>query len=628
MGVSLKFGHKILLGACVVVVAVFLSFVLFNDYRQTASTRESLHSNMLNMGEVLGTNIGSWLSGRTLLLEGIAESIANDPSPDNITRVLRQSRILASTFIASYVGLEDGRFTIHPERVMPEGFDPRLRGWYKDAAQKTAPALTEPYLGAGIDYLIMTQSVPIKVHDHVAGVLGASLNLDKLAQIINAVDMNGYAFLVSADGKILVHPDKALVTKTLAEVFPENTPAISSDFSEVMEDGKNRILTFTPIAGLPSVNWSIGLSVDKDKAYAALHEFRTTALIATVIAVLVTIGLLGVLINALLRPLRSMGTAMQDIADGEGDLTQRLHCQSRDEFGVMAGSFNRFVERIQHSIREVLLSSNHLTELATRVSQTSNSSLKSSDTQAALTHNVTTAINQLGAAAQEIARNAAHASRRASEAREQTQDSRQVVERSIAAMTELSSQVISTRNEIETLNDKTLQIGHILDVIKGISDQTNLLALNAAIEAARAGDAGRGFAVVSDEVRTLAHRTQQSAQEIHTMIEELQTGASNAVNAMLESQRHSDDNVKVANLAGQHLSSVLVGIGEIDEINLSMATATEEQTSVVDSLDQDISHINGLNQEMVSNLQSTLTACTELENQSYRLQRMVNTFKI
>ncbi|WP_390897923.1 methyl-accepting chemotaxis protein [Pseudomonas citri] len=203
-----------------------------------------------------------------------------------------------------------------------------------------------------------------------------------------------------------------------------------------------------------------------------------------------------------------------------------------------------------------------------------------------------------------------------------------MVQRSISAMSQLSSQVVHTRQDIESLNEKTLNIGRILDVIKGISDQTNLLALNAAIEAARAGDAGRGFAVVSDEVRTLAHRTQQSAEEIHSMIEALQAGAGSAVNAMLESQRHSDDSVNTARLAGERLDRVLQGIGEIDEINLSVATATEEQTSVVDNLDRDISHINELNQAMVGNLQSTLQACTELENQSRRLQQMVNTFKI
>jgi methyl-accepting chemotaxis protein len=629
MRMSLKFGHKILFGACLIVVVVFLSFALFNDYRQSSSTREALQRNLQGMGKVLGINIESWLSGRILLLQGVAESMAAEPTPQNIARLLEQD-IVTSTFVASYVGLADGRFVIRPQRVMPEGFDARQRPWYKDAAQSLKPALTEPYIGAGTDYLVMTQAVPINAKGQVAGVLGANLSLEQLAKIINAVDLNGigYAFLVSADGKILVHPDKALVTKTLAQAFPNGAPTINSDFSEVEENGATRIITFTPIDGLPSVKWSIGLSVDKDKAYAALHEFRRSALIATLVAVLVTLALLGLLIQALLRPLHSMGKAMESIAAGEGDLTQRLNSQSKDEFGVLAQSFNRFVERIQHSIGQVLTSSSQLTALATRVSQASHSSLDSSDAQAALTHNVATAINQLGAAAQEIAQNAAHASHRAADAREQTEHGRQVVERSLVAMSQLSSQVISTRQDIESLNDKTLRIGRILDVIKGISDQTNLLALNAAIEAARAGDAGRGFAVVSDEVRSLAQRTQQSANEIQSMIEELQVGASSAVTAMLASQRHSDDNVKTAHLAGERLNSVLTGIGEMNEINISMAAATEEQTSVVDNLDRDISHITDLNQAMVGNLKSTLQACTELEDQSKRLQQLVNTFRI
>jgi methyl-accepting chemotaxis protein len=150
---------------------------------------------------------------------------------------------------------------------------------------------------------------------------------------------------------------------------------------------------------------------------------------------------------------------------------------------------------------------------------------------------------------------------------------------------------------IESLNSKTVNIGQILEVITSISQQTNLLALNAAIEAARAGEAGRGFAVVADEVRNLAHRTQESAQQVQTMIEELQIGARASVSTMDESQRHSEDSVEIANLAGERLVSVTQRIGEIDGMNQSVATATEEQTSVVESINMDITEINTLNQE-------------------------------
>ena len=183
-------------------------------------------------------------------------------------------------------------------------------------------------------------------------------------------------------------------------------------------------------------------------------------------------------------------------------------------------------------------------------------------------------------------------------------------------------------HNINVLNSKTVNIGQILEVITSISQQTNLLALNAAIEAARAGEAGRGFAVVADEVRNLAHRTQESAQQVQKMIEELQVGARESVSTMGESQRHSLESVDIANLAGERLNSVTQRIGEIDGMNQSVATATEEQTSVVESINMDITEINTLNQEGVENLQSTLRACADLEQQAARLKQLVGSFRI
>ncbi|WP_411268950.1 methyl-accepting chemotaxis protein [Pseudomonas chlororaphis] len=251
-----------------------------------------------------------------------------------------------------------------------------------------------------------------------------------------------------------------------------------------------------------------------------------------------------------------------------------------------------------------------------------------SDEQASRTNSVAAAINQLGAAAQEIARNAAQASQQASDARSLAEDGQQVVDRSILAMNQLSDMISASSSNIETLNSKTVNIGQILEVITSISQQTNLLALNAAIEAARAGEAGRGFAVVADEVRNLAHRTQESAQQVQTMIEELQVGADESVSTMSNSQRHSQDSVEIANQAGERLNSVTQRIGEIDGMNQSVATATEEQTSVVESINMDITEINTLNQEGVENLQSTLRACSDLEQQAARLKQLVGSFRI
>ncbi|HEX4548545.1 MAG TPA: methyl-accepting chemotaxis protein [Pseudomonas sp.] len=629
MNKNLRFSHKILLAAALIVIAAFASFTLYNDWLQRNAIRDDLDNYLKEMGEVTSDNIQTWLNGRILLVENAAQNIAINPQPANVASLLEQ-KSLTSTFMATYLGDATGHFTIRPDVKMPDGFDPRVRPWYKGAESSSTSTLTEPYIDAATGQLIISIATASKQAGQSVGVVGGDLSLQSLVDTLAARDFGGmgYVFLVSADGKILVHPDKALVMKSLKEAYPQDTPRISTDVSEVTVDGTTRIVTFTPIKGLPSVNWYIGLSVDKAKAFAMLSQFRTSAVIATVIAVAIIIALLGMLIRLLIQPLHVMTRAMEDIADGEGDLTKRLTIQNQDEFGVLGTAFNRFVERIHGSIREVSSATGQVNEVALRVVAASNSSMYNSDQQASRTSSVAAAINQLGAAAQEIARNAAQASNQASDARGLAEDGQQVVDRSIKAMNQLSSMLSASSSNIESLNSKTVNIGQILEVITSISQQTNLLALNAAIEAARAGEAGRGFAVVADEVRNLAHRTQESAQQVQTMIEELQVGARESVSTMSDSQRHSQDSVEIANLAGERLNSVTQRIGEIDGMNQSVATATEEQTAVVESINVDITEINTLNQEGVENLQATLRACSDLEQQAARLKQLVGSFRI
>jgi methyl-accepting chemotaxis protein len=626
---SLKFSHKILLAASLVVIATFALFTLYNDYLQRNAIRTNLESYLDEMGEVTAHNIQNWLSGRILLVESAAQSIGSDSAEARVATLLEQ-KALASTFMFSYLGGQDGSFLMRPAEEMPADYDPRARPWYKDAIAAGGSTLTEPYVDAASGELVISIATPAQQSGRNIGVVGGDLGLKALVEIINALDFNGmgYAFLVSGDGKILVHPDSSRVMKSLGELFPGHAPSLDANYAEVDLDGQTRILSFSRVQGLPSVTWYVGISLDKDAAYASLASFRTTALVATVAAVAFILVLLGMLIRVLMRPLTDMGRAMANIAEGEGDLTRRLAVQSRDEFGELATAFNRFVERIHESIREVSSATLQVNEVAQRVLSASNALMANSDEQASRTNSVAAAINELGAAAQEIARNAADASQQASGARHQAEDGRQVVEQNIAAMRELSAKISASCGQIEALNAKTVDIGQILEVIKGISEQTNLLALNAAIEAARAGEAGRGFAVVADEVRNLAHRTQSSAQEIQQMIEQLQVGASASVQTMTESQRQSESSVSIADRAGERLGEVTQRIGEIDGMNQSVATATEEQTAVIESLNMDITEINTLNQQGVENLQSTLRACGDLDQQARRLKQLVDSFRI
>ena len=211
---NLKFSHKILLAASLVVIAAFSLFTLYNDYLQRNAIRADLEDELRSLGEVTASNIQNWLSGRILLVENVAQSVQDD-TPETLARTLER-KAPASTFDFTYLGSADGTFTMRPESEMPADYDPRTRPWYKDAMSAGGSTLTEPYMDAATGKLIITIATPAGS----SGVVGGDLSLDTLVQIINSLDFGGlgYAFLVSADGKILVHPNKDLVMKTLKEV--------------------------------------------------------------------------------------------------------------------------------------------------------------------------------------------------------------------------------------------------------------------------------------------------------------------------------------------------------------------------------------------------------------------------
>ncbi|MEE1924191.1 methyl-accepting chemotaxis protein [Pseudomonas sp. 148P] len=627
---NLKFSHKILLAAALVVVAAFTGFVLFNDYRQRQSLEVSTEASMQELGTLTAGNIRTWLDSRIQILASFAQQVAVDgPSRDALGRSLALP-VYNANFALTYFGGKDGAMQSVPAGNRAADYDPRVRGWYKSASAAGQTIVTEPYISASMGKLVVTIATPVQQAGQLIGVAGADTALDTISAIINSLnfDGHGHAFIVNGEGKILIHPNGELALKTLADAYPQGAPVIGKGLKEVEVDGRKQFIAFTHIDGVPSADWYVALVLDQDAAFAMLGELRSSAVVATIAAVLIIIALLGVLIRVLMEPLHVMGRAMHDIAEGKGDLTRRLNIHAHDEFGTLGQSFNRFVERIHESIREVSSATGQVNEVALRVISASNASIHNADQQSSRTSSVAAAINELGAAAQEIAQNAALASQHSSDARNLAEDGQQVVEQTIQVMNQLSAKISDSCGNIETLNANTVNIGQILEVIAGISQQTNLLALNAAIEAARAGEAGRGFAVVADEVRNLAHRTQDSAQQVQRIIEELQSGAQVAVNTMTESQQQSQHSMGIANQAGERLGSVTQRIGEIDGMNQSVATATEEQTAVVESINVDITEINTLNQEGVENLQATLRACNDLESQVERLKHLVGSFRI
>ncbi|VVO65031.1 Methyl-accepting chemotaxis protein McpU [Pseudomonas fluorescens] len=517
--------------------------------------------------------------------------------------------------------------------------------FYTCARDTRQACVLEPYFdeASGSRKLVTSVAFPLLENGKVIAVVGLDINLAALQKNSEASALE----LFDGHGQISIVSPRGVISADSQNVSRLGQPMDNAEVMEALRQGQPKVFVdskqikvlepLPPIAD--AAPWGVLVGVPQEVLLAPVttlkKELDAQGVQSTALELLLGGGsaLLGLLLigytaRRITRPLQVLTRVMEDISLGEGDLTRRLHVQSRDEIGQLATAFNRFVERIHQSMREVSSAALGVNEGARRVLEASNSSLSNFDDQYSRTNSVAAAINQLGAAAQEIAHNASDASHQASAARQQAEDGRQVVQRTIEVMNELSGKISASCANIEVLNDKTVNIGQILEVIKGISQQTNLLALNAAIEAARAGEAGRGFAVVADEVRSLAGRTQASALEIQQMIEELQVGARDSVTTMTESQQHSEESVTIANLAGTRLGSVTQRIGEIDNVNQSVAAATEEQTAVVEALNVDITRINTLNQQGVENLQATLRACTELEQQAGRLNQLVGSFRI
>lgn len=633
MSLQLKFSHKILIAAVMIVTLALSAFAGFTSYLQYRSIGQSLNSTLTETSRVTANNVASWLDARIKLIQTQAQALEENSSPDAQAALL-QREIYTSNFESTYFGSEDGSFIDRPQKKLPADYDPRARGWYKQAVAGDGAILTEPYAFASSDNtggnLGITIGSAVRRGKDLVGVAAGSVSLSSLAKIVTSLNAGGLgeALLVDSEGKILASSHNEQILKNLKDIYPDHTPELLPGFTEVRQEGRTRLVSFIPVEGLPSVKWYLGLSIDEAKAFAPVTQARNLAIGATLIAILAVVVILGLLIRFLLVPLHSLTRAMNDIAEGEGDLTKRLPDQARDEFGALAKAFNRFVARIHLSICDVAQSTQELNKGTQRVLEASKATMQQSDLQAQRTNSVAAAINELGAAAEEIAKNAAFASGEASQARAEGEEGRHVLKRSLGSIHNLSSKISRSCEHIAALNTKAANIGQIVDVIRGISEQTNLLALNAAIEAARAGDAGRGFAVVADEVRSLASRTQVSAQQIQLMIGELQVGSREAVALMQESQEQSNLSMGVAEQAGVRLGSVTERISEIDGQNQSVAAATEEQTCVVEALNVDISEINLLNQQGIVNLEATLVACTALEQEAMRLQQLVGGFRI
>ena len=533
--------------------------------------------------------------------------------------------------------------------VGPSGMP--YNAWYTCPRDTRRACVLAPYFDDvnGQQVLMTSIAFPLELDGKVIGVMGVDISLESLQQIAQKAsselyDGQAHVSIISPAGLLAGHSrDASQLGKPLAGAFPNQEQEIISllaggkaQFLE--QEGKLQVIE--PLLPIPEAkSWCVLLEEKNAKLHGPalqlekeLDERRTSdttfSVVLALIAILLGIALMWLTALGVTRPILGVASMLKNIASGEGDLTRRLDYAKQDELGELAGWFNRFLDKLQPIIADVKLSVQDARSTADQSAAIATQTSAGMQQQFREVDQVATASQEMSATAHDVANNAAQAADAARSADAAAREGLTVIDRTTLSIEQLASELSSAMHEVETLASSSEQIGSVLEVIRAIAEQTNLLALNAAIEAARAGEAGRGFAVVADEVRMLAQRTQQSTSEIQGMIERLQGNSEAAVKVINASSQASQLTVEQARQAGESLSQIAASLRNLTGLNASIASATLQQSHVVDDINQNVTQAATLAHENALAADQSSEASRHLGQLAGQLNRLLGQFRV
>ncbi|HCF2342642.1 methyl-accepting chemotaxis protein [Pseudomonas paraeruginosa] len=522
--------------------------------------------------------------------------------------------------------------------------------WYTCPKESGQPCVLDPYFDkVGERQLLMTSiAFPLELDGKVIGVMGLDINLSSL----QALSEQGNRELYDGVGRVgILSPaglfagnshDAGLLGQNLAKADPQH----AGELLQLLAAGKSQLFNesddlkvLQPLQPIPGAKpWGVLLEVPKSAllgpALALERQLDDMRREGTWVELGLGLGaaVLGLLVlwltaRGVTRPILGVAHMLRDIASGEGDLTQRLPHTGRDELGELAGWFNRFLDKLQPIIRDVKVSVRDARSTADQSAAISSQTSAGMQQQFREIDQVATASHEMTATAQDVARSAAQAADAARGADQATRDGLALIDRTTQGIDSLAANLTGAMGQVEQLASSSEEIGSVLEVIRAIAEQTNLLALNAAIEAARAGDAGRGFAVVADEVRNLARRTQDSVEQIRGVIEGLQQGTRDVVDAMHGSHRQAQGSVEQVEEAVAALQRIGEAVTVINDMNLQIASAAEEQSSVAEEINRNVAAIRDVTESLSSQAEESAQVSQSLNRLANHQQGLMEQFK-
>src|SRR5574343_1425445 len=616
---------RLMVFVLLVLTALSVVFCTVAYWKMSSALEQEIQNEIKMAADNKVSFVSEWVDSR----QKIVGSVLPRFGTGDLKPMLDQARD-AGGFDDMYVGQPDKTMTQFTGAApVPPGYDPTVRPWYLAAKDATGPIASPPYIDAATKRPIITFAQARKDGGNLVAVAGGDVTLARVVQEVTAAKLpgEGYAFLITAEGDVIAHPQKDSGLKKVTEVISGLDLGGLSKDGQIQEAAINGETSLVALYPVPKTSWLFGVVVPEAAALAPVKQLLTV-MIGLAIAGLILAGILAYAgVAKMLAPLNVLHKAMAEVASGHGDLTKTLPVGNRDEVGQIAEAFNQFVAKLREMFITVRDESEalardaaDLNRVAEQIAQDSRVQSSELSATAATIEEITVSINHI---ADHVGETEALVSRSRSNSVE-----------SYRAMTEVEREVQSILHAVSSLHGvmgslsgQSEQIKGIVGVIRDIADQTNLLALNAAIEAARAGESGRGFAVVADEVRKLAERTASATVDISRQIDNLSTGMRGVVHTMQSSVTATQHGVVQSQQASEAIQGIRDNAANIRQHIESVAMALGEQQLAVRDIAQRAEVISSMTESNQAAVDQTAAAADQLGAHAQDLGAAVSHFK-
>ena len=635
---SLSIKQKLIL---ILVIAVLASTLLVGTIQQYIA-RQLVEQNMESVQlPNMVKQVANRVDKEVTVMKSVAYSIANNP--DVIAWSQAGANRAGETQLVNYLGqlkdFNDLTVTSFVDRQThkywnQDGFlrvlkNDEFDGWffaYKDSGQPVSLSLyNEP--GQGYRLFANYQQV------NGRGMSGVAKSVDDLMAVLNSVKIaeSGFIFMADEKGTINAHANTNLLGKShLRDITSSaiaSTLLTKQDFNLIRGEVEGEDMLFASTY-VKSAGWYVIAQVPVSELYTEMNS-ASVSMITWSIIIALGFALLGVwFAGSISKPLENLASVFTQLGNGQGDLTTRIPLPEQKETRKLVEGFNQFTASLHGILTNVAATSVQIRQSAAQVAEQSAMTESNSETQRDSTMQVATALNQMGSTVNEIAQSAHDAASSANHSAKASADGQAFTQQAVDSIHQLAGQISSVTSVIESLDAHTDDIVSILETIRGISDQTNLLALNAAIEAARAGDHGRGFSVVADEVRTLAQRAASSTEEIQSKIDSFKQDSQTAVEQMRLSNKQTTQVVEAAQQIDVMLKDIADDIQVIHGINTQVATATDEQSVVVEDINRNIHAISDNSDNNLRSAKQMVATSKTMAELAEQLDDEVSKFKL